>query len=189
MTAGQTAMYFAEFGKLRDVLRARLWSTAKIEAHRSAITLKALGRAKSSKQFTNADLDKVLAVIKAETAPADFDAQMRLQDMPEKRHALVMGRIHALSLSVQLEPGLESSYVAGIAHRMFGERAYERLTVEQLGQIEGVLRRRLKQLHLTLEQINEVERTVAASAAARLQTLAPVFAAKPAAALVAGEDF
>lgn len=87
MTPAQTAMYFAEWGKLRDVLRARGWSNAKIETHRHEITKKALGRPKSSKAFTNADLDAVLAKINAERDPAGFDAQMRIQDSPERARA------------------------------------------------------------------------------------------------------
>lgn len=188
MTAGQTAMYFAEFGKLRDVLRARGWSSAKIEAHRGEITVKALGKAKSSKLFTNGDLDKVLGVIRAATAPADFDAQMRLQDMPEKRHRIIMARIHSLSLSVGLEPGGESGYVAAIAGNMYGRRDYENLSVQELGRIEGALRRRLKQRHLTVEQIQDIEREAAEYAAQMVKVLEPTYAAKSA-ALVPGEDF
>lgn len=190
MTPAQNAMYFAEFGKLRDVLRARGWASAKIEAHRAELTFKALGRAKSSKQFTNGDLDKVLAVIKAATAPADFDAQMRLQDSPEKRHELLIARIWALSKRVGLTPDNESRYVDGISQRMFGKQ-YQHLDERGLQQIEGILRRRLKQQRLTVEQIHEIEREVAESAAARLKTMEPVFngTSSKAAPLVAGVDY
>ncbi|MEO6001527.1 MAG: hypothetical protein ABIZ04_20910 [Opitutus sp.] len=187
MTAAQQAKYFAEYGKLRDVLRARGWSSTKIELHRAEITVKALGRHKSSKAFTNADLDKVLAVIKAETAPADFDAQMRLQDMPEKRRAILMARIHSLSLCVGLNPGGESGYVQAIAKNMFGTSQYDDLSEQQLGVIEGVLRRRLKQQHLTLEQIHEREREAAEYAAKIVGIVTPEIVRQR--ALVAGEDF
>jgi|GEM_PF-2502265 len=190
MTAGQTAMYFAEFGKLRDVLRARGWSSTRIEQHRAAITVKALGKQKSSKVFTNGDLDKVLAVITADRAPADFDAQMRLQDMPEKRVELIMARIRSLSLNVGLDEGHESSYVGGISLRMFGTRSYETLTVQQLGVIEGVLRRRLKQRHLTVEKIQEIEREAAEYAAEIVAITSPEIDRQQARKqLVVGEDF
>lgn len=161
MTSAQTAMYFAEFGKLREVLRTRGWSPTKIEQHRHALTKKALGFDKSSKDFSNAELDRVLAVISAEAAPADFNAQMRLQDMPEKRFMLLLSRVRGLSKHVGLKPGLESAYVDGIARRMFQVQGYDKLTEQQLAVIEGVLRRRLRQLKLTVEQIAEIEREVA----------------------------
>jgi len=165
MTSQQTAMYFAEFGKLREQLRARGWSPTKIEQHRHALTKKALGVDKSSKDFTNAELDKVLAVISAEAAPADFNAQMRIQESPEKRLSLLLNRVRVLSRNVGLKEGLESVYVDGIARRMFGVRGYENLPERALQQIEGILRRRLRQLKLTAEQIAEIERRVADEAA------------------------
>jgi hypothetical protein len=186
MTPAQTAMYFAEFGKLRDVLRARGWSGTKIEQHRAELTVKALGKEKSSKLFTNADLDRVLAVIKAATAPADFEAQMRLQDMPEKRHALILARIEFLSIKVGLNSGGERSYVEAIAQNMHGTSKVEELTVHQLGKVEGALRRRLKQQKLTLEEIHEIERQATEHAAAQV---AEVTAPNPTAALVAGVDY
>lgn len=181
-------MYFAEWGKLRTVLSARGKSSAEIEAHRAAITLKALGRPKSSKLFTNADLDKVLAAIKAEAAPGDFAAQMKVQDSPEKRRELLLARIRSLSLSVGLNAGHESTYVDGIARRMFG-RQYHELEERGLQQIEGILQRRLQQLGGTVEQIQEIEREVVAEGAKVLEILAPEFTKTAATPLVAGEDF
>jgi hypothetical protein len=164
MTPAQSGKYFAEFGQLRDVLRAKGWSPTRIELHRHEITRKALGVDKSSKDFTNADLDKVFAVFSAERAPADFDAQMRLQDMPEKRVALLQARISALMLQIGLAPGRESGYVDGISNRMFGTQ-WHKLPERGLQQIEGILRRRLHQRPLTAEQIAAIEAEVAEHAA------------------------
>src|SRR4051812_46683499 len=92
MNSRQSAMYWAEWAKLRDVLRGKGKSSVQIEDYRHALTRRALGLDKSSKDFTNADLDKVLARIKAESEPGNLDAQIAIQESPEKRRAYLLDR-------------------------------------------------------------------------------------------------
>jgi hypothetical protein len=191
MTAAQTAMYFAEFGKLRDVLRARGWSSTKCEQHRHALTRKALGADKSSKHFTNRELDAVLAAIRAELQPANFDAQMQLQDMPAKRRSILIHRIDELCRHLHLTEGSERAYVDGISRRMFGDQ-YHDLPERPLQQLEGILRKRLRALHV-VERVHQIEREAAAYAERMVAIVAPEIerqaAAKSAAAAITEEEF
>jgi len=62
--------------------------------------------------------------------------------------------------------------------------------VQQLGVIEGVLRRRLKQRHLTVEKIQEIEREAAEYAAEIVAITSPEIDRQQARKqLVVGEDF
>ena len=128
MNPAQSAKYWAEFGKLRDVLRAQGKSSSEIEEHRHALTRRALGVQKSSKHFTNGDLDKVLARIAAEREPSNLDAQLALQDSPEKRRRALLLRCHA---------ACDRMWSHGNDSRMVSE-------VAQLGYIRGTARNVIK---------------------------------------------
>jgi hypothetical protein len=186
MTPAQQAKYFAEWGQLRDVLRARGLTSAQCEQYRRDLTRRAIGIEKSSKELTNPELDKVLALIAAERAPADFNAQIRLQDSPEKRFSMLLARVEALAEHMDLP----THYVDGIARRMFG-RQYHELPERALQQIEGILRRRLRKGNLTAERIAAIEREVAAAADRRLAITGPAIdrqaATKAAAAAITSE--
>ncbi len=172
MTPSQNAKYFFEFGQLRDVLLAKGWAPIRIEEHRRTLTRKALGVDKSSKEFTNAELDRVLAVIRAEREPANFEAQLALQDMPEKRRALLVHRITALAYHTVDEGGRGTSYVDGIARKMFG-CAYHDCDERGLQQIEGIVRRRIRQRKFTSERVQQIEAEATAHAAKMLSITAP----------------
>lgn len=127
MSPAQQSMYFGAFGDLRAKLKAEGWTSAQIDEERHHITRLALGRDKSSKRFTNADLDAVLAKIKARIAPADFEAQMRLQDSPEIARATIDQRIEAALDEIVEAPdpafaGLRrGNYLDGTARKIFGK--------------------------------------------------------------------
>ncbi|MBL9187887.1 MAG: hypothetical protein JNK23_10435 [Opitutaceae bacterium] len=149
MNAAQTAKYFWEWGRVRDILLKRGLSHAQADARRHELHRKALGRPKSSKEFSNADLDAVLAAFLAVSEGGNLDAQLAQLDMPEKRTAMAVRRIGVMMLHLNLETGRESGYVAGIARNLFGhdDGQWHQLNAAQLGQLEGVIVRRLKQLH------------------------------------------
>lgn len=148
MNAAQQAMYFSEFGKLREVLRTRGKSNAEIEAHRHAITVRALGAAKSSKDFTNGDLDLVLARIRAELSPADLDGQMALQESPHKARVEIDRRIDQ-ALQILVPAGNSSQftslkrlrYVEGAAIRICRGKQLHELTNAELAKVMGALER------------------------------------------------
>jgi hypothetical protein len=76
MSPAQTKLYWREWAAVRRV---------DPKADRHALTVKALGRMKSSKEFGNADLDKVLGVFRAISKPSSVNAQMRQLNQPRTR--------------------------------------------------------------------------------------------------------
>jgi len=85
MTDAQTSLYWREWGNVRTKLIAGGMSSNAAAAERSALHLKALNEYKSSKLFSNADFDKVLAVFRAISQPANARTQIALEAMPETR--------------------------------------------------------------------------------------------------------
>lgn len=153
MTPRQSAMFWSEWGKLRDVLRAKGKSLCQIEDYRHALTRRALGVDKSSKAFTNADLDKVLARIKAEREPANLDAQLALQESPEKRRAYLLARADEVcSLmwsdggdSRLMRPEQRDGYIRGTARNVIN-KDLEDCTDAEIGKVIGCLEARLQRL-------------------------------------------
>ena len=146
MTTAQNAKYWAEWAKLRDVLRAQGKSHLECEEWRKALTRRALGAVKSSKDFTNTDLDRVLARMAAEREPDNFDAQMSLQDSPDRRRAAHKARAwdamrSFLHLGSELKfQAAAERYCDATAKRMFGGR-FEDLAEGERVQVVGALQR------------------------------------------------
>lgn len=176
MTSRQTAKYFAEFGRLRAVYRARGLDSTAIEARRHALIHRALGGPKSSKTFTNSELDRVLAAIRAELAPADFAAQLALQEQPERRISILQSRLHVLSQHLGIEPGHEAAYVLGMARRMFGAATIAELGERNLQQLEGALRRAVARRH-DAPRLREIDRAATTHATRILAVIEPALAA------------
>lgn len=144
MTPAQTAKYFGEWGRVRDVLKARGQPCGDVERHK--LHLKALGVRKSSKDFTNADLDKVLAAFYAITRPADLKAQLQQLDQAQHRHSDLLERARDLAAQCVSKPGLEGRYLDGMSERVFHVAKYHLLDERRLAQLCGILRRRIAQL-------------------------------------------
>jgi hypothetical protein len=100
MTKAQTYLYWREYqAACRAAKAAELPPLDRHELHR-----RALGKNKSSKLFTNADLDKVLAIFRSYTRPADLRPQLRQLRMPRIRleHKIIIEQ--AALLAVLLSP-------------------------------------------------------------------------------------
>jgi hypothetical protein len=146
MNAAQTAKYFAEWGRLRDVLRSQGMTHAECETERHALTRRALGCLKSSKAFTNAELDKVLARIVATLEPDNFDAQMALQDSPDKRRAAAVEACMNAAWEIYNHGGnnflndgeRRERYVNGICRNVV-KKEIENCTAEELWRVRGIL--------------------------------------------------
>lgn len=76
MTPRQTQLYWREWAAVRR---------ADPRADRSVLTVRALGEPTSSKALTNAQLDRVLAVFRAVSRPADVDGQLRQMEQARRR--------------------------------------------------------------------------------------------------------
>jgi hypothetical protein len=166
-------MYWAEWGQLRDVLRARGKSGAQIEDYRHALTRRALGAAKSSKSFTNADLDKVLARIKAEREPGNLDAQLALQESPERRRAYLLakadevcGRMWSHGGDLRLSsPEAREGYIRSTARNVC-HREIADCSDAELGKVIGCLEARLRRLEAEIAERKQAAGYLAPVAAA-----------------------
>lgn len=108
MTGAQTMLYFREWGRVRDVLKGKGLPHGDVARH--ALHLKAIGERKSSKDFTNADLDKVLAACRAITEPGNLTAQLRALDQPALRNVEARAKCFALLVELGIGKGLEPDH-------------------------------------------------------------------------------
>lgn len=146
-------MYWGEWARLRDVLVSRGKTHTQVEEHRHALTVRALGVAKSSKAFSNADLDRVLARIRAEREPANLDAQLALEDSPEKRRAYLLDRLDRACWAMyadggdnrMAQPETRLRYIAGTARNVIGKDPDD-CTDAELGKVLGCLEARVARL-------------------------------------------
>lgn len=153
MSPRQSAMYWAEWARLRDMLRARGHTVAQVEEYRHNLTRRALGVLKSSKDFTNADFDRVLARLKAESDPANLDAQLSLQDSPDRRRAYLLHRLSECCAELFTvggderlrEPAAREGYIRGTARNVC-KHELEQCTDADLGKVLGCLEARLRRL-------------------------------------------
>jgi hypothetical protein len=145
--------------KKQDSLYWREWAAAKKfcasldlpEPDRHQLHTQALGADKSHKDFTNADLDKVLAAFRAISDPANVQAQLRQIDQPRTRLLYAINRLSA-QLSVQLAgPDSQPStlnpqlggYASAISLDKFGTSDLTTLAEPQLEQLRNTLASRL----------------------------------------------
>lgn len=126
MTAAQTNLYFFEWGEVRKHYRAKGIDAKQADNKRHVLHRRALGKDKSSKDFTNAELDKVIAIFRAVHDGGNLDAQLAQLDQPEHRRALMIRRARAAVRS--FVDGVDEAakdrnilaYLDGVADRMFG---------------------------------------------------------------------
>jgi hypothetical protein len=131
-------------GALPGELLRKVWMAAEalaVQAHRNVTaedlrhgcTVVALGRNKSSKDFTNAELDRVVALFRLLAEPDDVAAMLQWNN-PEigERKRLVFA----------IAESAPAAYVARIASDRFGTELWEDLAVYELRQLVMTLRDR-----------------------------------------------
>jgi len=183
MNAAQTNLYFFEWGRVREHYLGRGLDPKQADAKRHELHVRALGGRKSSKDFTNADLDKVIATFRAITQPCDFNAQMRQQNQPDRRKSVEVTRIGELKHHIGANAGYEAGYVASIVRSNFGTDQLGSLTFEQLKRVAGILERRVRQL-----QPPERAEAIFAEARAHAEKMADIVHAPRAVAATAVRD-
>ena len=119
MTALQNRLYFREWGRVRAACKQQGFPIP----DRHGLHVKALGLDKSHLDFTNDDLDQVLAEFRALSQPDNLDAQLLQQDMPRRRLLYSIRRLAP-------EP-----YWRSIAQDKFGTADETRLDLVQLRQL------------------------------------------------------
>ncbi|AHF94193.1 hypothetical protein OPIT5_08190 [Opitutaceae bacterium TAV5] len=122
------------------------------DAARHALYRAAIGRDKSSKDFSNRDLTAVLAKLRAESDPANFDAQMHAQCDDGERKAryesecyAVMGRMVECGGKDFAGPDAMARYLNGTAWAIC-KAPVKALTAEQMRVVLGALERSLKRM-------------------------------------------
>ena len=93
MNCAQLAKYHITKKHWADARKTR--GAAADQAALDTLQLRTIGRACSSKDFTQRDLDAMLAAFLAETKPDDLNAQLKQLDQPEARRAALERRLFA----------------------------------------------------------------------------------------------
>jgi hypothetical protein len=160
MTPAQTNMYWSLIQRLRDVAEGKGLKFGDVERH--AFHRKALGVAKSSKDFTNADLDKIKAHALAILEPDNLAAQLKVQDQGELRR--VEARARCMNILEELGIGeghdmtkaewLRGSYLDGLVKKVMPPHvSFEALTDKQANVVLGILVRRVLSHRRKLESV------------------------------------
>lgn len=147
MTPLQQKKYWWEWARCREFLAAKGYTADQADAERHNLHRKALGQDKSSTKFSNADFDAVIGVFRAVWDGGNLNAQLRQIDQPEMRSAAVRARIDALLPFIGVAAGREHQYLAGMSRRIFGTDQIQNLNAVQLARLEGILIRRVHQIH------------------------------------------
>jgi hypothetical protein len=126
MTPAQTSLYFFHWGQVRKHHLARGIDPKQVDVKRHELHKRALGRDKSSKDFTNADLDKVIGAFRAVYDGGNLDAQLQQIDQPDNRRAAMVKQCRDSAATFidgrdeAHKTFLIDRYLDGIADKMFG---------------------------------------------------------------------
>jgi hypothetical protein len=149
MNAAQTSLYFREWSAVRRHFIARGIDPKLADNKRHELHVKALGRAMSSKDFRNADLDKVLGVFRAITRPGDLNAQLHVEDSEIERRAealegcrLACWEMYLLGDNRMARGEIRERYIAGTARGILKKEPADCYSWE-LNKVLGALRRRV----------------------------------------------
>lgn len=124
MTKAQTMLYFREWAAVRRACKA----AAAPEPARHELHLRALGVEKSSKVFTNADFDRVLAEFRAISQPANVTGQVRQLRQPRARLEMSMEEILRC---IGVYVGDVEAYAGSICLERFGTPDWRDLSAEK----------------------------------------------------------
>ena len=150
MNCAQLAKYHITKKHWADARKTR--GAAADQAALDTLQLRTIGRACSSKDFTQRDLDAMLAAFLAETKPDDLNAQLKQLDQPEARRAALERRLFAAGRTFitrdtadQTEWGI-IAYARGIVEKLRQPYAWPILDEALLGKVTGIMERRAEQV-------------------------------------------
>jgi hypothetical protein len=163
MNATQTAKYFWEWGQARAWYVAAWENEGGSRRDASRAAQKALGADKSTKVFTNGDLDKVLASFRAIHDGGNLNAQMDAEDQPERRRGKIEARAWILAREIwplPLDPDPEyarRNKLFFLARRIC-KTPFERCTDVQLSKVVGALEaQRRRELAKNVERVETAD--------------------------------
>lgn len=120
MTTTQRKMYFGEWRTCWiAIIKASGGQTTQLEDDvRAAVTFKALGRHKSSRDFNNTEFDQVLATMWSLSHADDLNLQLRQINQPITR---AEGSVYAQAMldAIEIEPHGREAYLGSICQRIF----------------------------------------------------------------------
>jgi hypothetical protein len=166
MSPAQTCLYWREFAAVRAV---------KPDADRHALHVEALGVSKSSKDFTNADFDRVLGVFRAVSQPASLSSQMRQLG---QRRARLLYRLEELTACLGLYVDDPAAYITALLKERFHVVSVDELSDQptmvqtRSGMVEA--RSKLLQLVMTLTARVNALRNTSGQTIHAMKTLANV---------------
>jgi len=164
MSPAQQAKYWWEWARVRDWYVAHGKTKPEADAMRHELHKKALGADKSTKVFTNRDLDKVFSAFRAIYDGGNLNAQMDAEDQPHRRRAKM--EAWCINLSREVWPlDLESDpeFVRGkklnaMAYRI-NKLPFDRCNDVQLAKIAGALEvQKKRDLERQIEQVEESDK-------------------------------
>lgn len=126
MSPAQTNLYFFEWGQVRKHFLAKGIDSKQADHKRHELHKRALGRDKSSKAFSNPELDKVIAVFRAVSDGGNLEAQLAQLDQPENRRVRMIERCWSAVRTFiegrdrEHQDELCRRYLDGTADRMLG---------------------------------------------------------------------
>ena len=150
MNSAQIAKYHITKKQWVDARKAR--GAAADQAALDTLQLRTIGRACSSKDFTQRDLDAMLAAFLAETKPDDLNAQLKQLDQPEARRAALERRLFAAGRTFITRDRPEQTewaiiaYVRGIVENLRQPYAWPIVDEALLGKVTGIMERRAEQV-------------------------------------------
>lgn len=123
MTASQNNKYWQMWSQVRKALtELGDYSKSDADAERKAITLEALGKDKSSKDLTSADLDKIFDA---------FDAVLVIFNGPGTHDRASTGPVKRLLWAID-QLGLDEPYIVSIAQDQFKTADWRSLPEKKL---------------------------------------------------------
>lgn len=152
MNAAQTSLYFYQWGLARDWYTKQGLDPKQADAKRHALHVKALGKDKSSKAFTNDDLDKVIAVFKAVHDGGNLNAQLAQLDQPAQRREALEARLMkagAVFITGENKDHQEwkiIAYAGGIVTNLGFERRWPIPDLGLLGKVMGIMEAQAKRV-------------------------------------------
>lgn len=157
MTAAQKALYWREWSACRAALAAAGRPATDTDRHK--LQYRALGFSKSSSALTNAEFDKVLAIFRAQSKPADLDAQLRQIDQPDVRRLKLRSDCFDAVVWIQGNDRAhtedkQSRYLSGISRRVCGVEFHD-ADERSLQKILGVVRARQRALDRSAAKARE----------------------------------
>lgn len=145
MSPAQIKIYRAYVAKWQAA--GKVANVVRDDAARYDLHLRCTGRACSSTELTNAELDKVLLAMLQEFDPAAAAEQAALQQSPALRLEEFRSRCHdALAVIVGEDQAHRRNYLGAIVRQVSYGRAssLDKLTERQTQQVMGILEKRVR---------------------------------------------